>query len=92
MKILLAIDHSAASQAAINEAAVRPWPAGASVEAISVVDTSAPWLTSDVIEEVTRRTKDLVQRAAERLASSGSDRHHASLLRRSQDRNPGPGR
>jgi nucleotide-binding universal stress UspA family protein len=71
MKILLAIDHSAASQAAINEVAVRPWPAGASVEAISVVDTSAPWLTSDVIEEVARRTKDLVERAAERLASSG---------------------
>jgi nucleotide-binding universal stress UspA family protein len=35
------------------------------------VDTSAPWITSEVIEEVARRTKDLVQRAAERLASCG---------------------
>ncbi len=71
MKILLAIDHSPASQAAINEVAVRPWPAGTTVEAISVVDPSAPWITSDVIEEIARRTKDLVQRAAERLASCG---------------------
>jgi len=71
MKILLAIDHSAASQAAIDEVAVRPWPAGTSVEVISVVDSSAPWITSDVIEEVTRRTQDLVQRAAERLTSAG---------------------
>jgi nucleotide-binding universal stress UspA family protein len=71
MKILLAIDHSAASQTAINEVAVRPWPAGTSVEVISVVDSVAPWITSEVIEEVARRAKDLVQRAADRLASCG---------------------
>ena len=71
MKILLAIDHSTASQTAIDEVAARPWPAGTSVEVISVVDTKAPWLTSEVIEEITRRTADLVQRAAERLTSGG---------------------
>jgi nucleotide-binding universal stress UspA family protein len=71
MKILLAIDHSAASQTAIDEVAARPWPAGTSVEVISVVDTKAPWITSEVIEEITRRTNDLVQRAAERLTSRG---------------------
>src|SRR5579862_2956256 len=71
MKILLAIDHSAASQAAVNEVAVRPWPAGSSVEVISVVDASTPWISSDVIEETTRRAKDLAQRAAERLAPCG---------------------
>jgi nucleotide-binding universal stress UspA family protein len=71
MKILLAIDRSAASQTAIDEVAARPWPAGTSVEVISVVDTKAPWLTSEVIEEITRLTADLVQRAAERLTSRG---------------------
>jgi nucleotide-binding universal stress UspA family protein len=71
MKILLAIDHSAASHTAIDEVAARPWTAGTSVEVISVVDTKAPWLTSEVIEEITRRTADLVERAAERLTSRG---------------------
>jgi nucleotide-binding universal stress UspA family protein len=71
MKILLAIDHSAASQTAIDEVAGRPWPAGTSVEVISVVDTKAPWLTSEVIEEITRRVTDLVQRAAGQLTSCG---------------------
>lgn len=71
MKILLAIDLSAASQAVVNEVAVRPWPAGTSVEVLTVVDSSAPWITSEVIEEITRRSQDLVQRAAERWASRG---------------------
>jgi nucleotide-binding universal stress UspA family protein len=71
MKILLAVDHSAASQTAIDEVATRPWPAGTSVEVVSVVDTKAPWLTSEVIEEITRRTTDLVQRAAAQLTARG---------------------
>jgi nucleotide-binding universal stress UspA family protein len=71
MKILLAIDHSPASQAAIDEVAVRPWPSGSNVGVISVADSSTPWITSEVIEELARRTRDLVERAAERLASCG---------------------
>lgn len=71
MKLLLAIDHSAESKTAIDEVAARPWPAGTSVEVISVVDTKAPWLTSEVIEEITRRTTDLVQRAAAQLTARG---------------------
>jgi len=33
MKILLAVDNSPASQAAVDEVAARPWPAGSHVEA-----------------------------------------------------------
>src|ERR1700733_2707194 len=71
MKLLLAIDHSAESKTAIDEVAARPWPADTSVEVISVVDTKAPWLTSEVIEEITRRTTNLVERAAAQLTSRG---------------------
>jgi nucleotide-binding universal stress UspA family protein len=71
MKILLAIDSSPASQAAVCEVAARPWPAGTSVEVLSAVQPPHAWAFSEVAEEVSRATKDLVDRAARQLCGAG---------------------
>jgi nucleotide-binding universal stress UspA family protein len=71
MKVLLAMDTSAASQAALEQVLVRPWPAGTSFEILSVVEPAHLWAISEVAEEVHRRATETVQRAAERLRSAG---------------------
>ena len=71
MQILLAIDSSSASEAAVNEVALRPWPIGTTIELLGVIEPAHSWAVSQVVEEVTRRTENLVQRAAERLQSCG---------------------
>src|SRR5436305_15077348 len=45
MKVLLAIDGSSFSDAAVEEVAQRPWPAGTEVEIISVVEPMATMMT-----------------------------------------------
>ena len=42
MKILLAIDGSGCSRAAVDEVARRPWPADSQVKVISIVEPPAP--------------------------------------------------
>jgi nucleotide-binding universal stress UspA family protein len=42
MKILLAIDGSECSRAAVNEVARRPWPADSQVKVISIVEPPVP--------------------------------------------------
>jgi nucleotide-binding universal stress UspA family protein len=71
MKVLLAIDSSAASEVALNEVAVRPWPPGTTVEVLGVVDPSHFLDVPQLVEKVTQRTEELVQHAAERLGISG---------------------
>jgi nucleotide-binding universal stress UspA family protein len=66
MKILLAIDFSAASETAVEEVAARPWPAGTSIEVVHALDPS-PVLELNLVEELTRRAQELVARVAERL-------------------------
>ena len=70
MKILLAMDSSPASQAALEEVAVRPWPANSSIEAISVVESSHLWTTSEIVLEAERCAQEVVRRAVERLNSA----------------------
>jgi nucleotide-binding universal stress UspA family protein len=74
MKILLAIDSSLGSEIVVDEVAARPWPAGASVEALSVVEGAYMRDVpehAELLKAVTRRAEELVQRAAERLKSTG---------------------
>jgi nucleotide-binding universal stress UspA family protein len=71
MKLLLALDSSAASQAAVEEVAARPWPSGSEFEALSVVDAGAPWITKEVIEIASKHAADLVERGAQRLVRAG---------------------
>lgn len=45
MKILLAIDGSACSDAAVKEVARRPWPEGSSLKVLNVCETPMPLTT-----------------------------------------------
>jgi nucleotide-binding universal stress UspA family protein len=71
MKILLAIDASPASEAAVREVAARPWPVGTEVEILSAVEPPHAWSTAEVTEQLTRQANDLVYRAAEQLRAAG---------------------
>lgn len=44
MRILLAVDGSPSSEAAVEEVAARPWEEGSEVRVVSVVDSSPPGL------------------------------------------------
>jgi nucleotide-binding universal stress UspA family protein len=72
MKILLAIDSSAASQAALQEVARRPWPAGSSIEVLTVVEPSHPFALASVVEVVAERARGLVAQSVEQLRSRGT--------------------
>lgn len=75
MKILLAMDTSPASTAALDEIAARQWPAGSSFEVLSVVEPSHLWTTSEVPQEAARRAQEVVESAVAQLRSKG---HEAS--------------
>ncbi len=70
MKILLAIDTSAASEAALNEIVARPWPAGACFEVLSVIEPTHLWATTEVAQESARQAEAVVQSAVKRLQST----------------------
>ncbi len=71
MKILLAMDLSAGSQVAVDEVALRPWPAGTSVDVVGVADTEKLPFSQTVVEEILGRTRATINGAAERLKSVG---------------------
>ena len=81
MKILLAVDGSPCSEAAVMEVARRTWPEGSEVRAISVVEPIVPvigeaWAFTDTnyLMEAEKIATDLAQssldRAQQTLASS----------------------
>lgn len=69
MKILLALDFSPASDAALQENVVRPWPADSAFEVVSVVEPWHLWETSAVAQDAARRSEELVSQAVELLRS-----------------------
>ncbi|HEV2200641.1 MAG TPA: universal stress protein [Bryobacteraceae bacterium] len=71
MKILLAVDLSAGSQVAVTEVAMRPWPAGTSIQVIGVTDTEKLPFAPSVVEEILARTHATINSAAERLKAAG---------------------
>jgi len=83
MKILLAIDGSEFSDAAVNEIAVRPWPAASAVKIISVVEppllpTVETWVPPDnYIEELERaaenQAQSIVSKAADHINKTQAD-------------------
>jgi len=77
MKILLAVDSSAASDVAIAEVARRPWPKGTSVEVVSAVEIvsavemSPAWSTPALDDAILNAADQAVRSAAEPLKASG---------------------
>ena len=84
MKILLAIDGSSFSDAAVKEIATRPWPAGSEVRIISVVEppllpTVETWVPpDDYIEALEKAGQDqgrsIVGNAADRITAEQRDK------------------
>lgn len=72
MKILLAVDGSPCSDAAVEEVAMRPWPPDSEVRVVSAVEphatiTSEPWIASvNYFEEVEKIERDEAKRSLER--------------------------
>lgn len=79
MKILLAMDTSPASHAALEELVARSWPPGSSVEVLSVVEPSHLWTASEVAQEDARLARQIVERAAEQLRYTGHNATGATL-------------
>jgi nucleotide-binding universal stress UspA family protein len=73
MKILIAIDSSAASQYVVSAAATRPWPSGTVFCVVSVVDLRQWEGMPVLIEEKKRQGQLLVKGAMEALAHSGHE-------------------
>ena len=76
MKILLATDSSASSEAVTSEVARRPWPQGTEVCVLSVVGLRdlATWDVADAVAEAEGEdARALAQSAADRLSSRGID-------------------
>jgi len=70
MKILVAIDASAASQAAINQVAARPWPPDSLFEILTASRPRSLALAT-IAEEMKARAQQLVDTAAAQLRSLG---------------------
>jgi len=73
MKILLAIDPPAVSEAAIQEVAKRPWPPNTSIEVLSVVEPHYVLDVPTLIESLEDAARDTAETAAGQLRSAGID-------------------
>ncbi len=71
MKLILALDGVDASNNILDEVLGRPWPAGTSILALTVLEPDKPFVLSPVREAVEQNAKDRVRRAEERLRSHG---------------------
>ncbi len=69
MNILLAVDASSASQAAINQVAARPWPAASRFLILTVVENLDPPILGLAGEELRARAQQLAEVAAAHLRS-----------------------
>ena len=71
MKVLIAIDTSAAAQRLIAEAVARPWPANTSFCVVNAVDVTPFAELPALIEDATRQGERLAQAGAETLTRAG---------------------
>ena len=83
MKVLLAIDGSKHSAAALEEVASRQWPAGTEMEVFTVVHSATPLMVDpafalaaayvETIQELRKRAPELLAAAAARLGRNDAD-------------------
>ena len=72
MKILLAVDGSACSDAAVNEVAARPWPEGSEVRVISVIELQFT---------PTKETRSLPESYYSQLERAGQEQARSAINR-----------
>jgi len=70
MKILVAVDSSSSYEVVLNEVASRPWPAGTSIEALTVVELSSIWNVPRMENDPRETAETLANLAAKRLTDS----------------------
>lgn len=73
MQILLAIDHSQASQNAIAEVLARVWPAHSRFDVLTVIEPLQMWTPSETADVISRGASELLQATLDRLRSAGLD-------------------
>lgn len=71
MRVLLAMDSSRGAEAALNEVARRPWPAGSLVCVLNVIDSGDYLRMPTLITLASEAAEALAQSAAGLIASSG---------------------
>jgi len=71
MTILLAVDSTPASEAAVAEVANRPWPPGTAVEVVSAAEVYSAWDCPGVAEAIVGAAQEAVRAFAQRIESSG---------------------
>lgn len=69
MNILIAMDASAASTAALEEISTRPWPAGTSFEIVTVVEPTHTWTTSEAVQSAAHAAQQTAEQAAASLCA-----------------------
>ncbi|MCG3163790.1 MAG: Universal stress protein [Acidobacteria bacterium] len=85
LNILLAVDGSAGSDAAVNEIANRPWPEGAAVKVIAAAEPPQPPIAGSLIlpgsfiqgweKAIEDQARAAMEKASERLRASGQVSH-----------------
>jgi len=81
MKILLAVDGSTCSDAAVNEIAHRPWPAGTIIKVLSAIEpiiypTSETWVMPEsYYEEMEKAGRENAQAAIDRAVNNLREAH-----------------
>ena len=71
MRILLAVDGTVASQVAVREVALRPWPQNAVFEVLSVADTTATWSAPELEEGILKASEEAARCGGVQLATAG---------------------
>jgi len=71
MKLLLAIDSSAASQQVLDEVAARPWPSNTTLCVITAIDTAQFYDLPALVDDAKRESEHTLTDALEKLAQSG---------------------
>ncbi len=71
MKVIAAVDASAASEDVLSEIAIRRWPDGTRFEVLTIADTGQLSMGEAVVEELQVTAREVAQRAADRLAAAG---------------------
>lgn len=71
MKVLLAMDDSAASSIALEEVASRPWPKDCSIEVLTVVEPSYLWTDAEAVANAVQVAEEAVQGAVDLIRAKG---------------------
>lgn len=71
MRVLVAVDHSRASQLVIDEAAARPWPQGTTICLLNAIDAQLFTHLPELVEDAKREAQGLVKASAEKFSRLG---------------------